>query len=495
MSDRIEGMRQLVDMAVQSGRKRQNSQTGYIHHHYQTLDEETHLTIPLIENFLFVLALMRSRTIENVSEAKTILEGLLHFQNHSNDEMGMGNFPVYIHEYPACKDRFTAVQVAMAVYWILKLFHQVLGAEIKRRLESSFSAMLEHLLKTHTEREAPYPIALKIGAVCQAGGGLLQRSDLESNGKNLLDRLHSHPDRMSWYCPAAIGAILSALTLIYPRLSESPWSAFWKHLEDTWHKDTCCYVGPALKEWQYGEEPQVTLYDLFLGYFNGEFSARALKDSTVHLEAVLIPTIEDKFNALSYSQRVDSSLGDTSWHVCQNEHIAYCFVEKYLEPNSNKGFHPLRIVWGDRQRVHTFVCQGGNSKQIDFSYVPGGVDIIFELDAIVESEDREKNREIIFFADIHEDLEILISGRKATTFSFGEEIILRSGPCELSLIFHLQEGEGRFLGHRMPGNRQSQCRLKGKQRYSAYDWQIFMRTIKRSERCVIRASLLMKCQS
>lgn len=491
MTSRMESIRQLVDMAIQCGRKRQNHQTGFLHHYHQAADEEMHATIPLVENFLFALALMRSRTIENINEAKVLLEGLLHFQNSAKSEIGCGNFPIYMHEYPQCKDRFTAVQIALAVYWILKLFHQVLGIELKRRLEDSFLSMLMHVLKAHTEKPASYSTALKIGALCQAGGGLLERSDLESAGKNILDQLLVQSDRMAWCCPATIGAMLSALTLLYPCLSDSPWSLFWKHVEDTWHQGICCYAGPPFKEWQEKEEPQVTLYDLFLGYLSGEFSFRALRDSIVHLEGALIPPYEEKIREYLYPQPVDCLSDDIIWHSYQEQRLAYCYIEKCPEPNPIfiKGFHPLRIIWGDLQRVHTLVCQGGNIKNMEFIQVSKGLDIIFALDAIVETEDREKNREIIFFVDIHNDLEILISDHKATTFSFGETLTLRSSTCELSLVFQLLEGEGRFLGHRMLGNRPSQLCFKGKQRHEAYDWQLFLRTIKRSEPCVIKASL------
>lgn len=491
MNDRTECMRQLVEMALQCGRKRQSNQTGYLHYYYQLQDDEAHVTIPLVENFLFALALLRSRTIENISEAKTLIENLLHFQNRNDSEKGAGNFPIYIHEYPTCKDRFTAVQVSLAVYWILKLFHSVLGAQLKQRLDESLNAMLTHILKVHAEKPASYPVALKIGALCQVAGGLLKRPDLQTEGEKIMEHLLAHPDGVAWCCPESIGTMLSALTLLYPRLSESPWSAFWKHLENTWHHGTCSYAGPAFKEWQDGREPQVTLYDLFLGYFNAGFSARAQRDSIVHLEGTLIPVFEDKFNVTPSLQHFDSSSISGDWHLFQEQNIAYCFIKKSpdLNPAFAKGFHPLRIIWGDRHKVHTFVCQGGNSKKVDFLNVPGGVDIVFELGDIVESEDREKNRETVFFLDIHEGLEMLISGHKATTFSFGEELTFRSDTCEVTLVFHIQEGEGRFLGHRMLGNRPSQVRLKGKQRYEAYDWQLFMRTIKRSERCVIKASL------
>lgn len=489
--DRNESMRQLVEMAVSSGRKRQSAQTGYIHYCYHLQEDEPHLPIPIVENFLFALALLKSRTIENVNEAKTILDGLLHFQNMSEESIAFGNFPIYMHEYPICKDRFTGIQVACAIYWILRQFHHVIGQDLKLRLENSFAKLLTHALKTHREKAAPYPIVMKLSSVAKAGGNLLQLRHIEEEGAKLLDQLVTNSDRSSWYCPESLGEILSGLMMVYPRLSESPWADLWKHLGDTWHRQTCTYVGPAFKEWQCGEEPQVTLYDFIMGYFSGGFSARAMKESMVHLQSTLIPASDDILSEPPYPLRIDGSFGNEQWHLYHHKQLAYCFIEKSpdINPIYLKGYHPLRIVWGDLQRVHTFVCQGGNSKTTEFVLVPGGVDIIFQLNNPVEVEDREKSRETIFFMDAHDELTTLISGQKATTFSLGEEITMRSGVCGLSLTFHLQEGDGRFLGHRMLGNRPSQVCLKGKQRYNASDWQLFMRTVQRSELCIVKASL------
>lgn len=491
MVERTESMRQLVDMAINSGRKRQSPQTGFIHYCYHSQDDETHLTIPLVENFCFALALLRSRTIENVNEAKIILEGLLHFQNRDAEGIAAGNFPIYIHEFPICKDRFIGLNIGAVIYWILKQFHMVLGVELKKRLEDCLTRLLQHAMNTHRDKPGPYPVAIKIACLAIAAGMFLQRDDFEIEGKRQLTLLRAEDNRIDWCCPSTMGAMLAALVMVYPRLSESPWIDFWKHLNVTWHRHTCTYIGPAMKEWQCGEEPQVTLYDLFMGYFQGEFSDRAKRESVVHLEGVLIPANDDSLIDLAYPLQVDWTSGRHSWYLCHDETIAYCFIENppEINPIYIKGFHPLRIVWGDRRRVHSFVCQGGNVKNIEFVKMPTGVDLIFELGNAVEVEDREKSRETIFFMDVHEGMEMLISGHKSTTFSLGEEICIRSGNCVLSLTFHLQEGDGRFLGHRMLGNRYSQLLTKGKQRYGAYDWQIFMRTIQRSELCVVKASL------
>ncbi len=52
---------------------------------------------------LFALALLRSRTTENILEAKAIVDNLLHFQ--LKEGPSAGNFPKYLHEYPNCKQR------------------------------------------------------------------------------------------------------------------------------------------------------------------------------------------------------------------------------------------------------------------------------------------------------------------------------------------------------------------------------------------------------
>src|SRR3990167_7288503 len=84
-----------IDLAVTAGRKRQSPRTGFVHMHP---DEAASDTIPIYENFCFVLALFRQKTAESVSEAKQLLERLLCFQTSN------GNFPLYIHDYPRCWD-------------------------------------------------------------------------------------------------------------------------------------------------------------------------------------------------------------------------------------------------------------------------------------------------------------------------------------------------------------------------------------------------------
>ena len=80
--------RKMIELSLSAGLKRRSKETGYVHLHHS--DPESYHTIPLLENFSFVLALFRSRISEHILEAKSLLEQLLFFEVN-------GNFPLYLH--------------------------------------------------------------------------------------------------------------------------------------------------------------------------------------------------------------------------------------------------------------------------------------------------------------------------------------------------------------------------------------------------------------
>jgi hypothetical protein len=214
----------IVDLAVQAGRKRQSPQTGYVHYCYEGVDR--HDTIPILENFFFALALLRTRIAENVLEGKALLEKLLAFQAE-------GNFPVYLHEYPHCRDKKMGRRIYPALYWILNDFHSVLG-ELKPRLET----VLEKLEQPVVPETLQSPEA--------------------------------------W----AEFLIVSQIKKIDPRPAFKQWdpSAF-------------AYAGPQKQE---RGEPALTLYDLFMGQATGAFSKRALNDHPAHLKAAVVHPFEEE---------------------------------------------------------------------------------------------------------------------------------------------------------------------------------------------------------
>lgn len=131
-----------LDLAVLAGRKRQSPRTGFIH--YFAPDPEAIDTIPLYENFCFVLGLFRLKTGESVLEGKELLSRLLCFQTTE------GNFPTFIHDFPRAWDPHLALKIAPVLIYLLCDFSPVLGSELKQKIEESLSRALHfsHLRKS-----------------------------------------------------------------------------------------------------------------------------------------------------------------------------------------------------------------------------------------------------------------------------------------------------------------------------------------------------------
>lgn len=207
-----------VNLALSAARKRQSPETGFIHYSYENPNSRD--TIPLFENFCLVLSLFKTRMADHILEGKALLTKLLSFQVE-------GHFPVYLHEYPLCRDLKLGSRIYPIIFWLLKDFSQVLGDSLRGKLEHTLS-----LLSKPTSKDPSSP---------EDWAEFLILAQIE-------------------------GTSLEA--------------AFQK-----WHPTLCTFLGPQKQE---GFEPAITLYDLFMGELLGTFSKRALQDHPIHLRASLI---------------------------------------------------------------------------------------------------------------------------------------------------------------------------------------------------------------
>jgi len=451
MNTRGEAMRKLIDLSISAGRKRQSEQTNFLHLHYHPKGEAADVAIPLLENFLFAWSLFRSRTAENIQEAKSLLDHLLHFEQQ-------GNFPVYLHEFPKCHDRYLAFHVLSPLQGIYNQFQTILGQELKDRLQQKIQALKAYVMQTQASHPAPFPIALRGHSAVQEARPLVERLCQEN--------------RHRVYGPADLGVILSAFYTMGSSLQDSPWRDLWGHINATWHATTATYIGPGIAELQQGYEPQATLYDLYLGYLSDGFSQRALADGVHLLHAAYVLPTGDKVTG-------------------QENPYAYALLERKAgwNPATDRSFIPLKLMWGNVERTHTLVCQGGNLRTMQYSEAGNRIELTFELADPIQQEDREKMREIAFYLDDHDNHSITFSGQTASTFKLHDEVQISSKNLTIRKRFALIEGEGQFVGHLMKGNRPAQVSLKGPQRYNAYDWQIFLRTVRRTPRCVVKATI------
>lgn len=467
----------LNDWALHAGRSLQSKQTGWVHYYYGE-SKQPFDTVPLLENGLFILALFRSRLMEQVQEGKDLLSRLLHFQNFVEGE-SRGNFPVYLHEYPRCTDGAAGLQLLAPFYWILHSFSSVLGTALKDRLNESVRSILEYTLTEHQRKNFPYFFALRLAAAQAAFGKLWGKAEWENEGMEKLESLVQN-QLEGWSTTKQLGEILVGLQMIYPSLANSPWNLLWKRMEETWHFSTGSYVGPSIREWQEGGEPMPNLYDLWGGYFSGQFSHRAKTISPFHLFGALIHPTIDRFSKLQ------SNIQKGHWKIVLHPDCCINLMEKTfpLAQSVEKTYTPFRLIWGDLNRVHSFICQGGTFKRAFFSDGEESVDLFFDLE-----DPTDEKKEVQFFLDYQTGIRFTLNGLAANTFELGEKLELNIPGRPLSLKFDLVEGEGQFLGHVMRGNRSSQINLKGENRFQSYDWTLFLRTIRRQGKCRLRASI------
>lgn len=358
----------VIELALSAGKRRQSEVTGFVHLCYENREKNWE-TIPVYENFCFALALLRSRTAENILKSRALIERLLPF------EVG-GEFPLYLHEFPQAR---VGAKLYPVIFFILRDFHGVIGDILR--------AALTRLLKGFSLQEDRVPQS------AAEWGRFLVWAEVESSD-------------------------------VTPAFAQ-------------WDSTCCTYTGPQQQE---RGEPALTLYDLFMGEWGGKFSARALVDHPVHLQASLIFPCPTELKFKSFEQSL----------VCH--------------------------YWGDGHPTHSLLFRTSGS------YVEEEKRIVVTL----AEKEVEEEMEIEFFCDLHPETKILVKGQKATTFQLGDLVTLISKNHRIDCIFRLQSGEGKFWGHLLRGNRPGQL----ERGYEAYDHVIGLRTVERTGACIITVDMV-----
>lgn len=119
-------------------------------------------------------------------------------------------------------------------------------------------------------------------------------------------------------------------------------------------------------------------------------------------------------------------------------------------------------------------------------------ELICELADDIVVENVEKAVACSFFVDATPGVSITVGGKKATSFAFTDQVEITLNATQITLKWTLLEGEGIFVGHINRANRPSQLLTKGKDRFAAYDWQVFLRGVRSTEKCRIKISFSVK---
>jgi len=363
----------MIDLALRAARKRQSSQTGFVH------DRDA---IPIYENFCFAFALFRQRTAEAVGEGKSLIEKLLSFQTEE------GNFPIYLHEYPKCFDFNQALKVAPILIYLLRLFPSVIG-EIKEKVEASLRACLQ-----------------------------------------------KEPEKLFWKNRYNACLNKNLLEIDCSRFSAHQWTEWviTSQLIGVDHS-SICYDGDLQvflggDERQEGGEPKPSPIEWL--FSDGQFSPRLLQD---HADQILCAPL---FPAT---------------------------FQKVLSMNSN-----FRFLWKG-EKIHTLSLSAKSPYKVSEMKRKITIPLLEEIEI-----GRGDLFEASLYTDISNETEVLIGGKKGTFFKLGDVVTIRTPSLSIHITWELTKGTGDFSGHLFRSNRPSQV-VKGTE---SYDWQIALRTLRRS---------------
>lgn len=411
--------------ALKAARHYVRPETGYLHYH--PTGDAPYATIPLYENFCYVLALFKTKEKEEVEKGIELLAKLLPFQNEE------GLFPLYLHEYPAVRDQILSFNHLKPLVEIAKFnavipFRDKLNKAIDRcksalilffneKSPASFNAHI--LSKMFLEKEIPVEFSRSMGA-----------SEL-------------------------------AEKLMHKQAEEC--------LSLMWYPNAKRYVGPAFREKEEGYEPEDNLLSHLLGH-------KPAKPSLAAIHSVLIneSISEPAFNPIKTEKTVDGY----RFGIWQEKDFAISCLDKrpdmpqFLQP----GCKVLQIITGP----HTIVLEGNVGKSTRFEFVENGVDIYVELKETMELEDREKQREINLFFDNR--IAIRPSQKQSTLFYFNEPVELHAEK-PITLTFSVAKGQGDFACHVLNENRSSQKITK-----ETFDKAIGIRTLRRDPHLIVKAS-------
>lgn len=118
-----------------------------------------------------------------------------------------------------------------------------------------------------------------------------------------------------------------------------------------------------------------------------------------------------------------------------------------------------RLLWKGTHVLHSLVAKT----------------LVFDLPEGVEM-GRSDLFEALLYQNVSSETEIRVNGCKATTFQLGDTVTIITPTKTVHLRFTLTKGSGDFFGHIFRANRPAQV-IKG---YESYDWQIGVRTLRRS---------------
>lgn len=210
------------------------------------------------------------------------------------------------------------------------------------------------------------------------------------------------------------------------------------------HKELQVFIGPHTS--QEKGEPRPAVVEWLCAESSG-YSERLLREHPHQMYAALLFPIENHFEDLS----------------------PLIFLPQ-LQGSS--------LLWGG-SKLHSLSIPSGRVS---------GQTIFFDLDHEASIE-RDDLFEALVFCDLSSETDIFVDGKQGTVFHLGQTIRIQTPKLQIELIFRLVEGAGDFCGQISRANRPSQRANQKALLYEVFDWQIGLRTLRRSFPCKIALEL------
>lgn len=419
----------LIDLAVDIGKKKYSNKTGFLHHHHEK-QSNSFETIPIFENFAFALALLRTRNVDNVAMAIDLVKKLRGFQNEE------GFFPMYIHEFPQVNYNLN-VDICIALFWIDREFFKLFDRELKK--------VLRRLIKACDKK-----------SFCFSKNVLLKFKVLSSLfSKKRIDSLDFLLDSKE-----DIKDMLLAIQMVDLENKKKQSRDLLKKALSFYSSTD--YIGPPIDLFQNESAPELTFSDLFVLSYLKKLSKI---DHPIFMLGGLIRPV-------NFSIEADPFELD-QWHCLRNKGVSIISMKKSTPIDKRfRGFHLFRAFF-----KNSLVCQDFESQ---FSSEIKEDHLILKFDL---SKDIKLDQfEIQFFTEMSS--EVLVDNTKATSFKCGDRIsILNDDKKGVILSFF---SDALFTGHILRSNRHSQL---VKNRVLAFDYAIALRTIRRSSDCSVEVKI------
>ena len=129
--------KRFVKRALEEGRKRQSSLTGYLHYAFE--DHTSEHVIPIYENLVFILALSRSNQADSILEGRDLFLKLTEFISPE------GAFGIYLHEWPQVRKPLANVRCLFPLLHVWLEYRHVIGDEARKKLDTTLDRLSSYI--------------------------------------------------------------------------------------------------------------------------------------------------------------------------------------------------------------------------------------------------------------------------------------------------------------------------------------------------------------